>query len=488
MNLSKSRYCNGMQCKKILWLDKNKSEEKEEIDNSRIMDNGDDVHEVARKLFGNDINIKFNENLSVMINDTKEALKNENAIITEASFVYNNNFCSVDILKKNNDEYEMYEVKSSTHLKEVFKIDLSYQVYVLDKLGFNIKKCCVVIINSDYERNGELDLNQLFKIVDLTEEMMQRKLDVEKNVKEINEYVDNACEKDSEISMSCFEPYKCPYFKYCTKNLDKPNVFDIKSLSNKKKLEFYNNNIIGYQELLNSNLNDRYKVQIDYEINDKEDYMDKKAIKRFLNTITFPVYFLDFETFQMSIPKYDKVKPYMQIPFQYSLHYYDENKKLNHKEFLAQGDCDPRRELALRLVNDIPKDTCVLAYNMSFEKTVIKALANLYPDLADHLMNIHSNIKDLMVPFQKRYYYTKDMQGSYSIKYVLPALFPNDPSLDYHNLDLVHNGSEAMDAFYRINDYSKEELKEIRKSLLSYCELDTYAMVKIYDRLNKIVK
>ena len=288
--------------------------------------------------------------------------------------------------------------------------------------------------------------------------------------------------------MSCFEPYKCPYFKYCTKNLDKPNVFDIKSLSNKKKLEFYNNNIIGYQELLNSNLNDRYKVQIDYEINDKEDYMDKKAIKRFLNTITFPVYFLDFETFQMSIPKYDKVKPYMQIPFQYSLHYYDENKKLNHKEFLAQGDCDPRRELALRLVNDIPKDTCVLAYNMSFEKTVIKALANLYPDLADHLMNIHSNIKDLMVPFQKRYYYTKDMQGSYSIKYVLPALFPNDPSLDYHNLDLVHNGSEAMDAFYRINDYSKEELKEIRKSLLSYCELDTYAMVKIYDRLNKIVK
>lgn len=488
MNLSKSRYCNGMQCKKILWLDKNKSEEKEEIDNSRIMDNGDDVHEVARKLFGNDINIKFNENLSVMINDTKEALKNENAIITEASFVYNNNFCSVDILKKNNDEYEMYEVKSSTHLKEVFKIDLSYQVYVLDKLGFNIKKCCVVIINSDYERNGELDLNQLFKIVDLTEEMMQRKLDVEKNVKEINEYVDNACEKDSEISMSCFEPYKCPYFKYCTKNLDKPNVFDIKSLSNKKKLEFYNNNIIGYQELLNSNLNDRYKVQIDYEINDKEDYMDKKAIKRFLNTITFPVYFLDFETFQMSIPKYDKVKPYMQIPFQYSLHYYDENKKLNHKEFLAQGDCDPRRELALRLVNDIPKDTCVLAYNMSFEKTVIKALANLYPDLADHLMNIHSNIKDLMVPFQKRYYYTKDMQGSYSIKYVLPALFPNDPSLDYHNLDLVHNGSEAMDVFYRINDYSKEELKEIRKSLLSYCELDTYAMVKIYDRLNKIVK
>ena len=80
------------------------------------------------------------------------------------------------------------------------------------------------------------------------------------------------------------------------------------------------------------------------------------------------------------------------------------------------------------------------------------------------------------------------MHGSYSIKYVLPALFPNDPSLNYHNLEDVHNGSEAMNIFANLDKYSKNEQEKIRKSLLSYCELDTYAMVKIYDFLNDLVK
>ena len=100
MKLSKSKYCNAIQCKKMLWLDKYRNEFKEEIDNSRVLDNGNEVHEAARKLFGDDINIKFNEDLNYMISDTKKALNNEKAIITEASFNYKDNFCSVDILKK----------------------------------------------------------------------------------------------------------------------------------------------------------------------------------------------------------------------------------------------------------------------------------------------------------------------------------------------------------------------------------------------------
>ena len=123
---------------------------------------------------------------------------------------------------------------------------------------------------------------------------------------------------------------------------------------------------------------------------------------------------------------------------------------------------------------------------MGFEKSIIKELASIYPDLSDHLMNIHDNIKDLMIPFQQKYYYTKDMDGSYSIKYVLPALFPNDPELNYKNLDLIHNGSEAMNEFAILGDYSKDKQKEIRKALLEYCGLDTYAMVKIYYKLLEV--
>ena len=125
---------------------------------------------------------------------------------------------------------------------------------------------------------------------------------------------------------------------------------------------------------------------------------------------------------------------------------------------------------------------------MSFEKSIIKKLASLYPDLSDHLMNIHDNIKDLMIPFKNRDYYVKEMYGSYSIKYVLPALFPNEEDLNYHNLNDVHNGSEASNAYLMMRNLEKEELDNLRKNLLKYCGLDTYAMVKIYGKLKEVTQ
>ena len=196
---------------------------------------------------------------------------------------------------------------------------------------------------------------------------------------------------------------------------------------------------------------------------------------------------MDFETYQLPIPLYDNLKPYQRIPFQYSLHYI-ENDTLHHKEFLGETGKDPRRTLAERLVSDIPLDACTLAYNMVFEKGVINELALLYPDLSEHLMNIHDHIKDLMIPFQKGDYYTKSMYGSYSIKYVLPALFPDDPNLDYHNLDLVHNGNEAMSSYANLVNMDEKEAAYTRERLLKYCELDTYAMVKIYWKLKEIIQ
>jgi len=103
-------------------------------------------------------------------------------------------------------------------------------------------------------------------------------------------------------------------------------------------------------------------------------------------------------------------------------------------------------------------------------------------------MNIHDNMKDLMIPFRKRYYYTKNMHGSYSIKYVLPALFPNDETLNYQNLELIHNGTEAMNSFLELEDLEGEDLEYIRDKLLKYCYLDTYAMVKIFLKLYDITK
>ena len=197
---------------------------------------------------------------------------------------------------------------------------------------------------------------------------------------------------------------------------------------------------------------------------------------------------MDFETFQQAIPEYDGLHPYEQIPFQYSLHIEYEDGRLEHREFLAKEGTDPRREIAESLCNDFPTDVCVLAYNMSFERRVLTHLSETFPDLANHLLAVRDNIHDLMIPFQKQHYYTRAMQGSYSIKYVLPALFPNNPELDYHSLDGIHNGGEASSAFAELVNRTPDEIETVRRNLLKYCGLDTYAMVKVLAKLREVCK
>jgi hypothetical protein len=130
-----------------------------------------------------------------------------------------------------------------------------------------------------------------------------------------------------------------------------------------------------------------------------------------------------------------------------------------------------------------------LAYNKSFECNRIEELASLYPDLSEHLLNIADHIVDLIDPFRAGDYYVPAMGGSFSIKSVLPALFPDDLELNYHNLDeRCQNGSNAMTLFPRIKDMPPEEAEASREALLRYCELDTWAMVKVWEKLKEVVQ
>lgn len=443
--------------------------------------------ELARGLFGKYVNVEYNKNLEVMIEQTKEYLKNAPNIITEASFNYDINFCSVDILKNDIDGLEIYEVKSSTGISEVYLDDVSYQVYVLLNLGYKVKSANVVYINNQYVRHGNLEVNKLFNIENITEIALTKQEVIKEKIEQIRECMQNDNEPEKELGMHCFEPYKCGYWNYCTKHLPEKSVFWIAGMHKDKKLELYRKGICELEDVVKEDINEKYKQQVEFEIYNKEPLIKKEEIREQIKDITYPLYFLDFETFQQVIPQYDGIRPYMQIPFQYSLHYIEkEGDVLQHKEFLGEAGVDPRRELAEKLVEDIPSDVCVVAYNMGFEKSRLTELAQAFPDLSKKLLNIKDNIKDLMLPFFYRMYYTREMEGSYSIKYVLPALFPNDPELNYHNLELVHNGGEASAIFASLGEKPKEEQQKIRKALLEYCKLDTLAMVKIWERLKNI--
>ena len=491
--LSKSSYCNAVQCKNILWLNKYKQDSKTVENNESILKKGKEVGEFAKELFGDYEDISFDNHISERIEQTEKLLQNKPNIITEASFRFDNNFCSVDILKNDIDGVEIYEVKSSTKIKDIYLDDISYQYFVLSNLGLNVKKACIVYINNEYIRGEELDITQLFNIEDVTDMARQKQDEIRDNIEIITDFMqshDQDNEPETEIGKNCFDPYSCAFWDYCTRDLPKPNVFDVSGMFKSKKFEKYYEGKISFEDLQNEKLNPKYLEQIDFELNNREPKIEKEAIKDILDSLEYPLYFIDYETCQYAIPEFVGTKAYQQIPFQYSLHIIKEpGAQLEHKEFLAQIDDENIiRNFAESMINDLPENGSVIVYNKGFEASRNKEIGEMYPDLKAEMERINTNMVDLMIPFRNRNYYTKEMEGSYSIKYVLPALYPDDPELDYSNLDLIHNGGEASEAFLSLKDKTPEEQKEIREGLLEYCKLDTLAMVKIWEKFKEVTK
>ena len=416
--LSKSKYCQAIQCPKMLWLSENKPDVFDPSDQASL-DRGKAVGDLAKGMFGENVDIPFGDPEG-MVSLTEKLIAAGTPIITEASFSFNNLFCSVDILLNHGEKrVEIIEVKSSTEVKDIYLDDVAYQVYVMSQIGYTVEKASLAYINSDYVRHGELDLQELFSLEDLTEDVIARQSDVDERVHCLSQYLEEETEPIGDIGDHCFEPYPCGCFAYCTRDLPSPNIFDLRGVQRRTKLSNYTKGVISFPQIETAKkaVNAKGLMQVKHELYDLPPVVDYGAISSFLQGLSYPLYFLDFESFQPAIPLYDNSHPYDQIVFQYSLHYIENpDGVLHHLEYLAQPGEDPRRGVAEALCRDIPHDVCTLAYNMTFEKTRIKELAELFPDLADHLMNIHDHIVDLMVPFQKRQYYCRAMQGSYSIK------------------------------------------------------------------------
>ena len=494
VHLSKSKYCKCVQCKKILWLEKYKPEFAVKTAKDSVLENGTKVGKIAKGLFGNYQNIEFNENLNIMIEKTQELLRNKPNIITEASFNYKNNFCSVDILKNDVDVIEIYEVKSSTEIHDIYLDDASYQYYVLSKLGLNVKKVSIVYINNQYVRGEELEIGKLFNIEDITDIAKSKQEEIKNNIDMINMYMTEHSENNepiTDIGLKCLDPYECEFWEYCTRDLPKPNVFDIAGGMRKtQKFEKYYQGKISFEDLQHDqDLNSKYLEQIDFELNNLKPKIDIEAIRNIIDLLKYPLYFIDYETYQVAIPEIKGTRPYQQLPFQYSLHIIKEKgASIEHREFLAEvDDKNFIRHFAESMIKDIPNNGSIIIYNKAFEPARNREIAEMYPDLKDEMYRLNNNMVDFLEPFKQRKYYTKEMHGSASIKAVLPALYPNDPELDYHNLPVVHNGGEASEAFLSLKGKSKEEQEKIRHGLLVYCELDTYAMVKIWMKFKEII-
>lgn len=493
MYFSKSKYTEFWKCPKLGWLKKHKPY-LEEYDTSAEarMNTGNEVGELAKGLFGKYVDattLKPDETLdiSAMIEKTARLMAAGAGNICEAAFSYGGLYCAVDILHKEGDGFAIYEVKSTSEVKDYHIADVAYQKYVLEKCGVNVVGAHIVVLNNKYVRQGALDIMHLFSIdggKDISAAIDAEYKKVAINLKNAEAIISSDVEPPAPLG--CKQCAACGFWGYCSQYLPKPSVFDLYGFS--KKRECYENGIVTFDDLLNSGikLSDIQRRQIEYTLHDRGTYIDKAAIAQFLSGLTYPLYFLDFETMQICVPEYDGTKPFQQIPFQYSLHYVEsENGEVKHREFLAEVGIDPRRVLAERLCEDIPENACILAYHSQTERGIVGKLAELFPDLRDQLLNIQSGIKDLLPIFKQGHYYKREMGGSFSIKRVLPAVFPE---MDYHNLDGVQNGTDAMNIFPRLNEYPPEEAQKIREQLLIYCKRDTEAMVLLWQELVRVSK
>jgi len=460
----------GLKCPKHLWMDANAKDKlpPHGAFTEHMFEQGHIVGDYAKKLFsGIDIPSEdFMEN----IRKTKELLK-EKKILFEAGIMANNCFARADVLIPVKDEWDLIEVKSSTHVKEEHLQDVAFQKTVYEQAGLTIRKCFLMHIDNEYVKDGDIDVKQLLKKEDITDEVEAKLTEVPDNINYMMEIINSPKCPSVKLGIDCVKPKECPVD--CA-SLEEGCVFELYR-GGKTILELADKGIFVIKDIPEDiELKSNQLIQKNCAINN-EIHVDKRKIKEFLANLEYPLSFLDFETFQTAIPIFDGTKPYQQIPFQYSLHCPD------HFEYLADGgDC--RLEFLKSLQRDLPASGSIVVYNQAFEKKMLKTLAEEFPSYKNWVDSVLVRIIDLLVPFRNFYYYNPLQRGSASMKDVLPAL----TGKDYSEMEI--NGQMAGVEYLRIvdGDVSDSEKEKVRSDLLAYCGLDTEGMVWIVEELGKL--
>jgi hypothetical protein len=374
---------------------------------------------------------------------TAELIEAGKTIIYEAAFQFNGILCAIDILVKEKNKWYAYEVKSSTSAKDTFVKDAALQYYVITNSGIELEDIFILHLNSDYVRYGELDLNELFTPTSVKDQVLDLQPFIERKEVELKDVLKLKTAPTIEMGNQCHKPYDCDFIGYCSKNSE--------------------------------------RIPPDFG----EENIDRVAIQEFVDQLKYPLYFMDFETWSSPIPEQDGHWPYRQVPFQFSVHIkMDEKSPLEHYEYLAENTNSVLREFIEQLISILGTSGSIVVYNKTFENTRLRELKEDYIELQEIVENIQNRMIDLMVPFRKKYYYKPQMQQSYSIKYVLPALIPE---LQYSDLE-IGNGGDASAAFYNLKkEADLLKVIEIRNALLEYCKLDTLAMVKILEKIKQVI-
>ena len=494
--LTKTSYLNGLNCEKLLWLESfsPKLIKPPTAFEQNLMDDGHEVGRLVQDLFpgGKEVSKSItdrNERIIITNNLLKRGVK----AIYEATFFVDNIEVRIDALIKVEAGYEIRELKSTKWKNNSSKkdkkfekhiSDVAIQYYVLDKLGIIITNSFVMAINGEYIRGNQLITHSLFKAINITEEVLDAQASIPLKIKIFNQILaDDQHEPNKDIGSYCHvNNQKCGAKKYCwqeQRKIPSYSVFEIFTLG-VKSLDLYQEGITNIKDIPDDyESTPLQKFYIDHW-NNKSLEINHKELNTFISELKFPLFHLDFESFNPAIPKYKNSMPYQQIPFQYSIHIEHNDENCDHREFLGDPKADPREELICQLLSDIKGDSSVIVYS-SFEEKRIKELAKDFPIYSDELLSILPRIKDFEEIFKKRYYYSYQLEKKWSIKKVMQLLVPKMESkyTDLKAAGKVSCGEEAILACKKLFvEDNPNEIEVIRKELFDYCELDTLATVE----------
>ncbi len=446
-----------------------------------IFDQGHLIGELAKKLFPGGIDIPT-EDFMGNISTTLELLK-ERKPLFEAGITAERLYSRVDILNPTGEEgWDIIEVKSSTSVKDVHINDVAFQRYCCNQSGLNIRKCYLILINNQYVRDGQIDPEGLFNIHDVTDKVEEASVGIQNRIDGILEVINQEGCPEMIIGPHCRDPYECPLTD-CWDSLPEHNIFTL-YYGGKKSFEMYDSGIVAIGEIPSGyKLNDKQRIQ-QACVASGEPHIDREAVHGFLSSLEYPLYYLDFETIGPAVPLFDGVRPYQNIPFQFSLHVVKgEFSQLEHYSFLASGASDPRPALLSELQKALGNSGSIIAYNKGFEEGILRDLAPAFPEYSDWITQVCSRLVDLLAPFRNFDYYHPLQKGSASLKAVLPAI----TGRGYEDLD-INDGQLASISFLSatFGDMPDAERVKVMTDLEQYCGRDTEGMVWIVDKLREL--
>lgn len=486
-NFSKSKLLALRQCPKRLWLEVHRPDLREDSAATQAsFQVGFQVGDIARRLYdpeglGAVIDVSA-EGFDAAFKRSTELLNSTQQPIFEAGFSAGGALAFADVMlpvqENGTTVWRMVEVKSATSVKDYHRDDVAVQAFIAQTAAVPLRSIALAHIDSSWTYPGDEDYRGLLKENDLTAEAFSRTDEVKSWIAQAQSVDALPSEPEIAIGAHCDSPYACGFFDYCGRNEPKAQypVYWLPYFGAKAQ-QLALQGVIDLADVDDNLLNAKQQRVKDHTLAGTV-FFDSEGAVADLAANGLPAYFLDFETIQFAVPIWKGTRPYQQNTFQFSLHTLSESGQLAHTEFLDSSGNDPSEPFARALIAACGVSGPVYVYNAGFETARMSELAARYPQFGAALLAINARVVDLL-PIARERYYHPSQQGSWSIKKVLPAVVPE---LRYDALDGVQDGGMAMDAFLEAihPDTLIERKEQIRKQLLAYCKLDTYAMVRLW--------